>query len=250
MLISKQVVLKATLASIFGFVGAFALSAQVNFLDPTIWQAATVLNSKYLKVSEGVSLQGEALKLDGYYMEPIDGSRKGKDAQYILDPKVENAVDKEVVIEGQLDGELYPDPERSFIAFVHRADSSDTLFKSQPCYAIRFLGSYMEVEKYNRGTSNFLPQNYASYPKLGFTVLPKKTPLKFSTTVRQEGASVRIIVKLNDIELYNALDNRNGVTVKAKPESRFMVGLIGTNRETPGTVQAGSSFLITKFEVK
>lgn len=220
-------------------------AAQANpYLDIKNWSGSVMQpGGRGLKVNpEGIVKDGTGLKMAGFHL--------GREAQYSLNTDLaKNFEDKLVTLTVKLDGEFVA-ADASFLAFVQRGSSPNSIFWSQPCYALLFKADKIEVQKHGKGTNPNLTYKYSDFPAVGFKAFPIGKPVKVSYGIIKKGSFPTMIVKINGVEICSVVDSRYGQTVRPAPNNVFMISIIATNKEVSGDLATRSSLTVSNIEVE
>ncbi len=231
----------ALLVALFMALVSNAAFGQVNeALDPKNWESYRKIKEDRIKMDDTITADGSALKLSGFHL--------GINSQYALKSSVASKfTNKMVTIKMRFDGE-FVGADSSFIALGLLGTSAQTEIWNQPCYALLFKSTKIEIQKHGKGTNPNFTIKYSDFPALGFKTFPVGKEVKVSYGIIQEGRTPRWIIKINDVEIFNGLDNKYGQSVKANPNNVFLVGLFATNKEISGNIDSNSSLTITSME--
>ena len=255
---------KITVGVFIAIVAAVTVTAQATaiaqqpseYLDSKNWTPIVALDFNILPNPGGIVNTADGLRLDGYFPQ-IDTNHPAKNAEYTLNSKLsQNFENKLVDFTVVFDGEFADkDNTVSFLAFGMRANNPNYLIWGQPAYAVYFSENTFILHKFGKGQQyEFDPTDfvipYSRFPALGFNSFPKQKEIKITYGVVNEGAFPRIILKINDVQVLNKLDNKNGPTIKNNPNNVFAIALVGTNKRVAGDETSHSNLLIKSIDVK
>lgn len=219
---------------------ALAVAQIPGSLNTANWTAYRQIKEVYKATPENISKEGTYLKLAGFHL--------GMNPQYSLAAPIATKLENKLVsVKMKFEGE-FVSPEASFISLSLLGTSAQTIFWNQPCYALLLKSNKIEVQKHGKGTNPNFQIKYADFPSLGFKTFPIGKEVKVTFGIIREGAFPRWIVKINDVELFNGLDNKYGQTIRPNPNNLFIIGLFATNKEISGDDTSRSSLSISSIE--